>query len=1093
MTSHNGSLTATISSRLTGQLEELIASEANLTDRLFRCRQILEEIFKAVTADTNIAFTGLYARMQYAFEASIVSSEKNEQLQLLRLLTNKVVHHDDFDFGEPDFASAVLILSDTITFLSAQGQPASAARDEFLRKREAKFLVPFRSTAEQTVEHIFGVASDWKLSGPKENSKFIELTCQTSEGNQITVTLWERDDVRNAGRRWTILNKVLWKYCSISFYNLSPVHGMAKRYQSTPSTLVVLEQDFLMDVSAIADCFQNTDYYPEMFILNKFFSDPLTLPLARGKYVNQVFDELISEPSKPLKEIFQEYLKDNPQQVFALGEQAWQDIYDQVLRDHYSQLRETAIQLNRQNCQLEPSFISLKYGLHGRLDAITLPDEKSQKYSILELKSGSAHPYDVWKAHQMQVVGYNLILKEIFGAAQIANSSIFYSKSTETPIRHVVNNIQMEQDFLMCRNRIIGILQGLATKPEQFANWLKTNPRHYPNEFTAEKAKHVSLTLNRIGKDELQWFERKLKFIFREVWAVKTGAFAENETGNFGFSSLWNCSTVEKKQQYRIIDNLWVEAITDNTITFHRQDEVALSNLRVGDIIVLYKQAAAVNEQQLIRGTLSYLDDEKVEVRTRCKINQKGLFDKYTLWSIELDLMESALYTGISSVYSFLSAEPAVREKLLGKKQPEFEEQNSFAGTSWRKDVTDCLKGMLAAQDYYLVQGPPGTGKTSCLLMQYMQHLVSETDQKVLLCCFTNRAVDEICSHLVREQIKYIRLGTNPSAMDCAPGKKAVKGHKLSGSPGSEADYLTNRVFVSTVHSFLAAAPDLLNKITLDELIIDEASQILEHHIIGLMSKIRKTILIGDQNQLPPIILQQTDTGKESILEQLINNANKRLFTNCHSMLTNHYRMHNAIARLVGDNYQNKLVPDSERQNSTEPWLTTDDAFLKKILASRIVWIDMEPSLQSKADTCQADWIKQFIERLARVISTDEICTKVGIISPFRAQGQCIISALGNKFRGITVDTVERFQGSERECIIMSYPVRYQHELAMLQSINTKGTVDRKLNVALSRAREQLIILGSSKVLTHSEFFHKVYGIIHKHGLVIKAVSASAN
>jgi DNA replication ATP-dependent helicase Dna2 len=102
------------------------------------------------------------------------------------------------------------------------------------------------------------------------------------------------------------------------------------------------------------------------------------------------------------------------------------------------------------------------------------------------------------------------------------------------------------------------------------------------------------------------------------------------------------------------------------------------------------------------------------------------------------------------------------------------------------------------------------------------------------------------------------------------------------------------------------------------------------------------------------------------------------------------------------------------------------------------------------------------------------------------------MSALGPKYKKITVDTVERYQGSQRDCIIMSYPIKYQHELNMLQSINQIGTVDRKLNVALSRAREQLIILGSSKVLTHSEFFHKVYSLIKKHGVILNAKNLTA-
>ncbi len=441
MTSKTTALSSDYATKLAAQLAELVTSEAGLTDRLFRCRQLLEEIFKAVTAHTSIAFTGLYARMQYAYEAGITDAELNKQLQLLRLLTNKVVHHDDFEFGEGDFASAVLILERTLHKLSGSRQALNPAITDFITRSKAAELVSNRAAADQTVSHIYCSVMSWKLAHPKAGKKYIELDCLTTEGTQISITLWEREGNDNPGRRWTVLDKVLWKYCNLNLYNLTQVQGMAHRYQSTQLTLIILEQDFLVDVSSVADCFQNADYFPELFILNKFFSEPITIPLAKGKFVNHVFDELIRDPARSLKEIWTEYKKDNPHHVFALGEPAWQEIYDQVLADHYSQLRDVASGLHKQNCQLEPSFISIKYGLHGRLDVMSLPGQKLPKYSIMELKSGSAHPYDVWKAHQMQVVGYNLILKEIFGAANLASSSIFYSRSSQTPLRHVVNNI----------------------------------------------------------------------------------------------------------------------------------------------------------------------------------------------------------------------------------------------------------------------------------------------------------------------------------------------------------------------------------------------------------------------------------------------------------------------------------------------------------------------------------------------------------------------------------------------------------------------------------------------------------------------------
>ena len=164
MPKEHKALTNSFCLKMFGQMEELITSDAIVTDKLYRCRQILEEIFKTLTASTNVSFTGLYARMQYIYESSAISSELNEQLQLLRLLTNKVVHQDDVEFGEHDFASAILILYDTIRYLAGSPKPASSALEEYIKNKNAKHLVPFRAATELAIDHIFGVVTDWKIS-----------------------------------------------------------------------------------------------------------------------------------------------------------------------------------------------------------------------------------------------------------------------------------------------------------------------------------------------------------------------------------------------------------------------------------------------------------------------------------------------------------------------------------------------------------------------------------------------------------------------------------------------------------------------------------------------------------------------------------------------------------------------------------------------------------------------------------------------------------------------------------------------------------------------------------------------------------------
>jgi CRISPR/Cas system-associated exonuclease Cas4 (RecB family) len=95
---------------------------------------------------------------------------------------------------------------------------------------------------------------------------------------------------------------------------------------------------------------------------------------------------------------------------------------------------------------LEPSYLCPEYGLQGRLDLLS---RTADKYQIVELKSGKAPAIEVWKAHQMQVVAYNLIIRYAYGTNGKNNSSILYSASPENPLRYVVNIPILEQDLLM--------------------------------------------------------------------------------------------------------------------------------------------------------------------------------------------------------------------------------------------------------------------------------------------------------------------------------------------------------------------------------------------------------------------------------------------------------------------------------------------------------------------------------------------------------------------------------------------------------------------------------------------------------------------
>lgn len=116
----------------------------------------------------------------------------------------------------------------------------------------------------------------------------------------------------------------------------------------------------------------------------------------------------------------------------------------------------------------------------------------------------------------------------------------------------------------------------------------------------------------------------------------------------------------------------------------------------------------------------------------------------------------------------------------------------------------------------------------------------------------------------------------------------------------------------------------------------------------------------------------------------------------------------------------------------------------------------------------------------------------MGVITPFRAQIANIRNHLDSKLQDITIDTVERFQGSERKIIIVSFAVKSTTQLGAIQSLNDGG-VDRKLNVAITRAKDHLILIGSEDVLIKDKIFKKLIDFVKaKNGYLLNPLKVKS-
>jgi DNA replication ATP-dependent helicase Dna2 len=301
-------------------------------------------------------------------------------------------------------------------------------------------------------------------------------------------------------------------------------------------------------------------------------------------------------------------------------------------------------------------------------------------------------------------------------------------------------------------------------------------------------------------------------------------------------------------------------------------------------------------------------------------------------------------------------------------------------------------------------------------------------------------------------------------------------------------------VFVATV-AMCTQHPEILQELTRRGVrvtaIVDEAAQLLEPQVVGILAQVDRAILIGDERQLPAVVRQPAamtvvsdpllvEAGfvdlRMSLFERLLRRCQQQGWDRAVGMLTDQGRMHEDIMAFPNSAfYGGRLRPLYPWQSSHAPLFrpTAGDPLERALAECRVLFIP------STAHSSLAHVHEQEAVRVARIVQllahawprnhpNFDPGHDIGVITPFRAQAACIERYLPEDLQGVIVDTVERYQGGERDVIIVSFAVHTTAQMPAIMAPSWDGAVDRKLNVMLTRAREQLILLGDPNVLLNS-------------------------
>jgi len=1092
-----------------------VEQEQPLARRYRQLREALERVMRQQMMGTGLQATDLAARINYVATQFALDGREQNQLHTFRLTSNDILNHrkepseQEFlrDLRAVAYAYRKIFHEDIppklYTLLPKQETTPAVKREKETRIRRIRVCFDYADESYLYVRPIDVLEEEpvkVNYNKPGVNEEF-------------------KDTVEE-----------LWRYAQLNLLDVT----VDDNGVYTPS-FIVLEPDYLLDISSLAECYKDYGSHPANYFLSRLVPIENARPLLLGNIANLFLDEWIyageKEPdyTECMKKAFRQY----PIELAACEElrnPQKEKEFAQDCRMHFEHIRETVqktflqpgYNLDKNDAVLEPSYICEALGIQGRLDYM-----QRDMSSFIEMKSGKADEYAMQgrlepkENNRVQMLLYMAVLEYSMGQERRSMHPyllytryplLYPARASWAQVRRIINlrNCIVASEYGVQLHNHPSFTQRLLAQ----INPSVLNQKGLQGRFWEQ---YLKPSISRFGERmelltplERTYFYTLYNFITKELYTSKSGDV--NCESRTGASALWLSTLDEKRDAGEILYDL---TIVENhasqahkafiILSIPQYEETFLPNFRNGDVVVLYERNNGmdnVTNKMVFKGNIESITDNELRIRLRAAQQNPLVFPENSRYAVEHDTMDTtfrSMYLGLSS---FMDANPERRELLLGQRPPRFDMAYEDRIARTTDDFERVALKAEAACDYFLLVGPPGTGKTSRALRRMVEHFYACPSTQVLLLAYTNRAVDEICRSLsaILPQVDYIRVGSELSC-DARFRKHLLENVLAECNNRREVNIRMAdcRIYVGTVAS-IASKPELFKLKHFDVAIVDEATQILEPQLLGILcarfkdgrNGIGKFILIGDHKQLPAVVLQSNEQSevhdeglrriglynlKDSLFERLYHFHLQEEHCRAVDMLCRQGRMHPGVASFPNrEFYAGKL-----EALGLPHQLENVDAPVRFIPSER----DTE-SVSGKTNRNEARIVAQLAADVYHLYKeTFEVNRTLGVITPYRSQIALIrkeIQALGiSALNEISVDTVERYQGSERDVIIYSFCVNYLYQLKFLPNLTEENGVwiDRKLNVALTRARRQLYITGVPDILSHNLIYRRLIQAIN--------------
>ena len=820
----------------------------------------------------------------------------------------------------------------------------------------------------------------------------------------------------------------------INLFHLMSTEDQSVDFAISDYSIITLQPSWLVNVTD----FTSLSFCERQAITRQFSKNPMNEAILKGISVNEAIKDLIPsndnkfDMKSRINNSYQsvgKYLRSKIVECSVAGVdsgQSKEDFKDKIKFEIKNIANWIDDRTFKGNPKYEEFVISPKLGLRGKLDIVF--KEGDEILDIIELKSSKKDYFTngIQFYHELQVVAYCMMvmLKQKKPLSQ-SSPSVIYSRATTGIETNATLNFQTFTNVAKYRNILLSSNIGLKLPDEIDANHAKykkkciacSNNEILKNITSIKDSGHPN---DKILQTKINHFQFWCDFINTS----KIDSYLE-------YNKLMSENIEVRKQKGKVIEGEFdfigaQDGDFAYTVTLTDDNR---SDFRDRDLILITDKENYYNGEAKV-GQIYNIENDKCQIL----VNEKIDFNPRYISSYYIDSNDKINSIGLYNAF--------------------FNNENLYH--AFYDEVSEQYIELIRKLDLNLILGPPGSGKTTTICSSIINDI--QDKKTIFVMCFTNRALDEI-----EQRLRHNIYFKNQRFEDI------VYRFNQKRQNNKELENLSSKnikVFLSTVHGTKTQMIDSW-KNDIDICYIDEASQLnFTMCSNGFLAK--KHILVGDYNQLSPLVPMNLsgkfdiEIVKKSFFEILWKKIVRNDVDNRCSYLPTQFRMNKEIAHYPFSKWYSEFsiknfekIENDRLKYINDKWMQDE---YRKILDPDIpsVWVQVDSikrNVNTKANKEEANVCCKIIEKFVKY--GQNINENIGVIAPFRRQVNEIknlVAANINDSNSDLVDTVDRFQGSQKEIIIIS--------TCSGENDNFLESDYRRLNVALTRSKFKRIIIG---------------------------------